>query len=157
MSQISFENLKKLLTDKGIAFKVITHNPLFTMDDVVRELNIPEQATAKTLLVNVNGTGLFRVVLQGKARLDFRKLASILKVLKTSIHFASKDVIEKTGFTVGAIPPFGGELPTCMDQALLNQNILYCGAGDNDKTFSLRPENIIFLSSALVADITKKQ
>lgn len=157
MSQTSFENLHKLLTDKGIAFKVITHNPLFTMDDVVRELNIPEQAAAKTLLVNISGSGLFRVVLQGKARLDFRRLALVLKVPKTSIRFASRDIIERTGFTVGAIPPFGGGLPTCIDQSLLSQDILYCGAGDNNKTFSLRPEDVVSLSSALIADITEKQ
>ncbi|MDO8579440.1 MAG: YbaK/EbsC family protein, partial [bacterium] len=80
MSQTSFKNLHKLLIDRGVAFKVITHKPVFTIDDVVRELNIPHQATTKTLLIYIAGKGMFRVVLQGRARLDIGRLASILKV-----------------------------------------------------------------------------
>jgi len=153
--QISFQNLKELLTSKGIAFEVITHKPVFSMEDVLRELNIPEQAMAKTLLVTIEDKGVFRAVVPGTARLDINRLASAFGVSRKSIRLADKKEIEETGFILGAIPPFGGDLPTCIDKSLLSQDLLYCGAGENDKTFSLKPQDIVSLSSAITADITE--
>lgn len=153
MSQTSFEELCALLKRKKIAYQVITHKPVFTMDDVLRELNIPMQSMAKTILVSVGDKGLFRVVLHGTSLLNIQQLAKVLGVPRKSISFADKVTIEQSGFTIGAIPPFGGEFPTYIDKSLLDQDILYCGAGDNDKTFSLKPHDLVFLASASIADI----
>ncbi|MEK6839456.1 MAG: YbaK/EbsC family protein [Nanoarchaeota archaeon] len=153
MSETSFEDLSTLLVSKGIAFKVLEHKPVFTMEDVVRELDIPRQSMAKVLLVSIIGKGLYRVVLPGMSRLNLQRLASVLGVSRRNIQFAEKEVVEQAGFTVGAISPFGGQVSTCIDQSLLDQEVLYCGAGDNDKTFSLKPADIVSLSSALVANI----
>lgn len=153
MSKMSFEQLRTLLTSNAIAFKIIDHAPVFTIEDVARELCIPENAMAKTLLVTIVQKGLYRVVIPGMVRLSMKKLAIVLGVARKDIQFASKELIEKTGFTVGAIPPFGTDIPTCIDASFLNQDVLYCGAGDNNKTFSLKPKDVITLSKAIVADI----
>ena len=153
MGETSFENLSALLVSKSIAFKVLEHKPVFTMEDVERELDIPRESMAKALLVNITGKGLYRVVLPGMSRLNLQRLASVLGVSRRSIQFAEKETVEQAGFTVGAISPFGGQVPTCIDQSLLDQEVLYCGAGENDKTFSLKPADIVSLSSALVANI----
>lgn len=153
MGKLSFDTLCEFLQSNGVAFNTLEHPPVFTMEDVARELNIPEKAMAKALLVNITGKGLYRVVLPGMSRFNTRKLAATLGISKSRIKFAEREAIEQAGFTVGAISPFGGDIPTYIDQSLLNQELVYCGAGDNDKTFSLKPTDIVSISSALVADI----
>jgi len=125
------------------------------MHDVARELGIPPETMAKTILLTISSQGLYRVVIPGMARLSMKKLAVVLALTRKDLQFASPELIEKAGFMVGAIPPFGGDIPTCIDASFLKQDVLYCGAGDHDKTFSLKPEDVIKLSQALVADITE--
>jgi Cys-tRNA(Pro)/Cys-tRNA(Cys) deacylase len=109
---------------------------------------------AKTLLLTIKNKEVFRVVIPGFARLNIDQLASILNVPTKKIRFANTKQITEAGFILGAIPPFGGDLLTCIDKSLLTQDILYCGAGENNKTFSLKPSDIVFLSSAITAGIT---
>ncbi len=153
MNKYSFENLRLLLINNKIDFEVITHKPVFTMEDVVRELNIPQEAMAKTLIIDTDDRGLVRIIIPGTARLDIKKLALIIGISEKSIHLADRKTIEQLGFTIGAIPPFGGDLPTYIDNSFLNQDLLYCGAGDNDKTFSIKPHDIIHLTSAVITHV----
>ncbi len=156
MTKISFEQLRAILIDNAIAFEIMDHAPVFTMEDVVRELDIPENEMAKTLLMVISGKGLCRVVIPGMAHLNLKKLAEVLSVTRKDIQLASKESVEEAGFTIGAIPPFGAEIPTYIDDSFLKQDILYCGAGDNSKTFSLKPKDVITLTKAFVVQITEQ-
>jgi prolyl-tRNA editing enzyme YbaK/EbsC (Cys-tRNA(Pro) deacylase) len=153
MNKYSFENLRLLLINNKIYFKVITHKPVFTMEDVTKELNIHQEAMAKALIIDADDRGLLRIIIPGTDRLDIKKLALIINVSEESIHLADRKSIEQLGLTIGAIPPFGGDLPTYIDSSFLNQNLLYCGAGDNDKTFSIKPCDVIHLTSAVIIHI----
>lgn len=154
MNKYSFENLRLLLVDNKVDFKVITHSPVFTMEDVARELSINQKTMAKTMLLIINKKELLRVVLPGMARLNVKQLSLIIAVPRTGIQFADKKTIEQAGLTVGAIPPFGGNFPTYIDTSLLDQDALYCGAGDNNKTFFIKTSDIIRISSASIANIS---
>lgn len=123
------------------------------MEDVVRELNIPQEAMAKTLIIDTDDRGLLRIIIPGTARLDFKKLALIINTSEESIHLVDSKTIEQLGFTIGAISPFGGNIPTYIDKSFLSQDLLYCGAGDNDKTFSIKPRDIIHLTSAVITHV----
>ena len=153
MNKYSFENLRLLLINNKINFEVITHKPVFTMEDVVKELNIPQKVMAKTLIIDIDDRGLLRIIIPGTTRLDIKKLALIINASEESIHLADRKTIEQLGFTIGAIPPFGEDLPTYIDNSFLDQDLLYCGAGDNDKTFSIKPCDIIHLTSATTIHI----
>jgi prolyl-tRNA editing enzyme YbaK/EbsC (Cys-tRNA(Pro) deacylase) len=150
MNTYSFKNLQLLLKNNSIPFEVITHLPVFTMEDVIKELNIPQEVMAKTLLIDINGRGLIRIILPGMNRLNIKRLSLVINTPEESIHLANKESIEKLGFTIGAIPPFGGDLPTYIDSSFLNQDIIYCGSGDNNKTFSIKTTDIIRLTSAII-------
>ncbi|MFZ3054812.1 MAG: YbaK/EbsC family protein [Minisyncoccales bacterium] len=156
MEKYSFENLRLLLISNGIDFEVITHNPVFTMEDVIRELNIPSKSMAKTILITTEDKGLLRIILPGMNRLDVKQLSLITEIPQKNIQFANKKTIEQTGFTIGAIPPFGGSFPTYIDFSLLNQEVLYCGAGDNNKTFLIKPQDIIRIASAPIVNVSKE-
>ena len=66
-----------------------------------------------------------------------------------------ENVLNKTGYSVGGIPPFG-HLEKCIiicDEDLLKYDILWGAGGTSDTVFPISPEELVKLSGAVIADI----
>jgi Ala-tRNA(Pro) deacylase len=99
------DRLVRLLTEAGVSFRQLHHEPTPTSADAARVRGEPIGSGAKALLLKADDR--FRLfVLPGDRRLDS---ASVKRQLGLDrLRFASKEeLLAQTGLTPGAVPPFG--------------------------------------------------
>jgi len=99
------ERLVRLLTESGVAFRQLHHEPTPTSADAARVRGEPIGSGAKALLLKADNR--FRLfVLPGDRRLDSASVKRQLGVLR--LRFASREeLFAETGLQPGAVPPFG--------------------------------------------------
>ncbi len=123
-----------------------------TVGDAARALAVNTDQIIKSLVFHVNGKPLL-VINNGLARVDRRKLATHLGVGRKKVKFASPDTaFAMTGFVVGSMPPFGHKqkLPTLVDTAVTELDLIYGGGGDIDAMMRLTPNELLKVSQAEV-------
>ena len=137
MPENVFDRIERLLTSQAIEHRVLRHAPVFTSVEAAAIRGAPLASGAKALICKADGQFVFFVVPAD------RKLAS--KPLRNargwkSFRFADRDeVLELTGLTPGAIPPFGSlfGLTTLCDERLGEQAVINFNAGDHAISISM--------------------
>jgi Cys-tRNA(Pro)/Cys-tRNA(Cys) deacylase len=110
----------------------------------------------KTLIIAVPG-GLAVAIVPATARLSLKAAAAALRVAKASLAEAS--VAERTtGYVVGAVSPFGQrrKLPTVVDSSALAWDRVFCSAGRRGWEVAVAPQDLIRLTGAVTADISRR-
>ena len=128
-----------------------------TVGDAARALAVNTDQIIKSLVFHVNGKPLL-VINNGLARVDRRKLATHLGVGRKKVKFASPDTaFAMTGFVVGSMPPFGHKqkLPTLVDTAVTELDLIYGGGGDIDAMMRLTPNELLKVSQAEVVPFSE--
>jgi Cys-tRNA(Pro) deacylase len=128
-----------------------------TVGDAARALGVETDRIIKSLVFHVHGNPLL-VINNGLARVDRRKLAAHLGVGRKKVKFASPETAYAlTGFVVGSMPPFGHKqkLPTLVDTAITQMDIIYGGGGDVDAMMRLTPHELLKVSQAEVVSFSE--
>lgn len=68
----------------------------------------------------------------------------------------AEEVREATGYAIGGTPPFGHttELPTFVDPALLDHDVVWAAAGTPREVFPLSPGDLVAVTGATTAPFT---
>lgn len=138
------ERIRSILQDKGIAFDVFEHEPVYTNPAMAEALGMSEAETVKSLVVKTKEGNLAVVVLPGDARMEWKRAAAGLGTKKVS--FAKPEVVsEQVGCDVGCVPPFGHlvSLPVAMEPALRSGAELYFNPGRHDRSYRLSAEDLV--------------
>jgi Ala-tRNA(Pro) deacylase len=138
------ERIQSILEDKGIAYAVFDHEPVYTNPTMAEALGVSEAETVKSLVVKTKEGNLAVVVLPGDARMEWKRAAAGLGTKKVS--FAKPEVVaEQVGCDVGCVPPFGHlvSLPVAMDPSLASGGQLYFNPGRHDRSYRLRGEDLV--------------
>lgn len=101
------EEVIELLKNKNIAFDIIEHEAVFTMEDM-DNLNLGEKGTeVKNLFLrDEKGKNHFLIVAREDAIIDLKALKD--KINSTRLSFASEERLQKyLGLTKGSVSPFG--------------------------------------------------
>lgn len=109
----------------------------------------------KTLIIAVPD-GLAVAIVPATARLSLKAAAAALGVAKASMAEAA--VAERTtGYVVGAVSPFGQRkrLRTVIDSSALDWERVFCSAGRRGWEVAVAPEDLIRLTGAITADISR--
>jgi Ala-tRNA(Pro) deacylase len=126
-----FERLHARLTEVGIPFTVLRHEPVYTSEQAAAVRDVPLFSGAKALVVKA-GERFVMLVIPVDRKLDSKKARAGLGV--KAIRFATKEeVLRLTDLEPGSIPPFGSlfGLLTYVDPGLaLNESINF-NAGDH--------------------------
>src|SRR6476660_8004075 len=99
------QQIRELLTQAGINFREVCHEPAHTSEESARVRGESLAVGAKALLVKTDD--VFRLfVLPADRQLDAKKVKQQLRV--RSVRFATKEeLFELTGLVPGAVPPVG--------------------------------------------------
>jgi prolyl-tRNA editing enzyme YbaK/EbsC (Cys-tRNA(Pro) deacylase) len=150
------EKIIQKLKSSGYSPRVIEHDPVITIGDVVRTLDISTDLMAKTLLLSQKDIGLIATILPGMNRVDFSKVAAILGVSEKTVKFAGPEITKKLGLNSGDMCPFHEFFQNIIvDAVLLRQRTVYCGSSDPRKTIVIDPEEMVKAIGAIIADISQ--
>lgn len=93
----------------------------------------------------------------GQAYVERRQIAALYGVGRKKVKLATADeVLRESGYTVGAMPPFGHRqpLPTLIDRRVLERNEVYAGGGSDGTLLRIPPQVILRVTQARVLDLT---
>lgn len=129
-----------------------------TVEAAARAVGTSPQNIIKSLIFIAAGEPIL-VIAGGTRRVEIEILAREIRVDRDSIRLAEpQEVLDATGFSVGAVPPFGHikRLSAYMDAGLLETELVYAGGGASDHLLQTSPSEILRLSGALVIQLQKQ-
>lgn len=118
------------------------------------QLGVPVGAIANSLIFNAEGRPLL-VMASGAHRVDTKVLADLVSVNR--VERASPDFVrEHTGQTIGGVAPAGHLAPirTLIDSALMDYPKLWAAGGHPHSVFPLTFDELVRLTSGVVAIVT---
>jgi Ala-tRNA(Pro) deacylase len=148
-----------LLDEAGVDFDVLEHAHTERAADEATVLGIELEEVAKTLVL-VAPSGNVRAVLAASERIDLHKVAGVLGIGGKKVHLASEDDLARfyPDFELGAVPPFGGrEDRVIVDERLVARDSVVLEAGSHERSVRLKVADLVRLTSAQVADITREE
>jgi len=140
------KDLSRWIAENGVAAEVIclpVETP--TVQAAAEAVNVSPQAILKSLVFLADGQPHL-VIANGLAKVDRGRLAARWSMGKKRIKMASaEEVLELTGYPIGAVPPFGHRtpLPATMDPAVLEQPVVYAGGGGIQTLVRLTSDELI--------------
>ena len=145
-----FKNILQILEKSDISYKLIEHEPVFTMEQATEVCNHKPEQGVKTLLTKLYITKrqfeYWLIIWQGNEQIPFAEICSKLDFKRNRLA-QPEEVIDTLGIEIGALAPFGydNEYPVIFDKRLLEQEQVFINAGVHDKTIALAPEDLLQL------------
>jgi len=144
-----------VLQEKDIPYQLrIFDQPAHHARQAAALLGCKLGAVVKSLILQAENNGDFVLVLvSGKNRVD---LQLIKKILGMQVKIADPAVVfRRTGYPVGAVPPFGlkVKLPVIIDADLLDYPYLWASAGDTQALVGMASEALPLVLDARVCAI----
>jgi prolyl-tRNA editing enzyme YbaK/EbsC (Cys-tRNA(Pro) deacylase) len=142
------------LKQNNLDFKVVEFDESTrTAADAASTLKCKLAQIAKSLIFRDSDSEPVLVIASGVNRVDTKKIE---KILNTSISKADADFVkEKTGFTIGGVPPFGFSSPitTIIDEDLLTLPLIWAASGTSNSVFSLFPKTLVNITGAPILSV----
>ena len=138
MPDTIFDRIDQFLRQRGVVFKVLRHEPVYTSDEAARVRGTSLASGAKALICKADDRFLM-FVLPADRRLASKQVRKNNAI--RSLRFAKgEEVRQLTELEPGSIPPFGSlfQLPTWCDQRLAEQEVINFNAGDHAISISMR-------------------
>jgi Cys-tRNA(Pro)/Cys-tRNA(Cys) deacylase len=123
---------------------------------VAHKVNMPPEATFKTLVARGDKTGVVMACIPGNAELDLKKFASATGNKKVEL-VAVKEIQSLTGYIRGGVSPLGSKknYPFYLDHSALDYDCISVSAGQRGLQMILAPQDLQRAAAATLADLTK--
>lgn len=115
---------------------------------------IPERIV-KSILFMIEEKSVLAITC-GLAHVNRKAIANLYGVGKKKVKLAQPEIVlRETGFSVGAMPPFGHKykLTTLIDRQVLEQPEIFAGGGAENVLVKLNPYDILNITNAHVMDL----
>ena len=128
-------DLATFISDNEIAAEIV-ELPVetLTVADAADAVHVKPEQIIKSVLFLADGRPIL-VIANGLARIHHKKLADELEISRRRIKMANPEqVLEITGYKVGAVPPFGHpvRLPALIDCGVMEETAVYGGGGESN-------------------------
>ncbi len=145
-----FNQIEKLLKDKGIDFKVINFpGVVVSVEDVMRVAGdqIKREEITKSLIVKLKCGDFVDCILKGDDRLDKNVLLSDGRHTDQPVaRLATKEeVLEVAGVEIGAVCPILLDIPVIFDEKVMSLTRINLGSGDLLKGLEMNFADLISL------------
>ena len=122
-----------------------------------RELNVPEHAVVKTLVMEDEAGHPLIVLMHGNLKVSTKELARQMGCKKISP--CKPEVAQRhTGFMVGGTSPFGTRkaLPIYLEKSILDLSLIYINGGRRGYLVGVHPHDLLRLLSPTVVEVGLK-
>jgi Cys-tRNA(Pro) deacylase len=152
--------ITNLLDNECVAYRVLPHSePVLTVEAAARQRGVPEEEMIKSILLRERAGNYVMACVTGSARLDPKAVRAHLPEGWKRLSFASAaEIQEVTGFVQGAVAPLGlpPNVPLVFDEAIARCEKVNISSGDPMAGLELDPQDLIRVSGARLAPITKE-
>lgn len=144
-------DLARYIAEQGIAAELVpmtAETP--TVPAAAAALGISTGQIIKSLLFLIRDEPVL-VIVSGETPADRRVLADRFGVGKKQIKLADAETVARVlGYPVGGVPPFGHAttVPTLLDRAVLEWDVIYGGGGDDHTLLRIAPEKLARVTAA---------
>lgn len=151
------EDLQRFIVENQIDAQIVrldVDTP--TVQAAADAVGVDPGRIAKSLVFKAGGAGLLAIAC-GNTPIRRRALADHLGLDRRQIELASpEDVLELTGYEVGAVPPFGHRNPieTLMDAEAIEHDRIFAGGGGKRALLRVAPAEIKRVSQAQIIGLT---
>ena len=123
---------------------------------VARKVNMPPEATFKTLVARGDKTGVVMACVPADTELDLKKFAAVTGNKKIEL-VAVKELQGLTGYIRGGVSPLGTKkkFPVYLDETAILHDLVSVSAGQRGLQMILAPPDLQRAADANFADITK--
>jgi Ala-tRNA(Pro) deacylase len=152
-----YDRLIALLAQHGATFDVLSHAPVFTSAQAAEVRGTSLASGAKALVCKADQASCL-FVLPADRKLDSRLVRQQQRL--RSLRFASpEEVLQITGLTPGAIPPFGSlfGLPTFCDVGLTAHATINFNAGDHCRSVCLRTADYLRIERPVLGQFAVRE
>ncbi|KXK26439.1 MAG: Asparagine--tRNA ligase [candidate division WS6 bacterium OLB20] len=148
-----------LLNEQGVQYQVREFSPKVEKGalSVAAELNLKPEQVLKTLVFKKKSGELFIVLAQAERKIE---KPVIKRIAGEKSSFAPEDeILEKLGYAVGSIPPFGLKLklPVYIDAAVKQMDEVAVGAGQWGIEILLSPADLKQLTDGTFTQLEEGQ
>lgn len=149
-------SLHEYLKREGIWHKFISKQETVHTADAAQATGIDLHRITKNLISITDAGEYVVLIIPGDRRVDLRRAAEALGVRNVSLMpFGDAESI--SGYPPGGTPSVGHKtrMRAVVDAELAELGTMYCGGGSRDLILEIRVEDVINLTSAIVAPISK--
>jgi len=155
MKTIAARMLDQLKIDYELRAYDVSEDELDAVS-VARKVNMPPEATFKTLVARGDKTGVILACVPADAELDFKKLAAATGDKKVEM-VAVKEIQSLTGYIRGGVSPLGSKkkYPLYLDLSALDHERVSVSAGRRGLQMILAPRDLQRAANAIFTDLAK--
>ena len=128
------------LDQLGIPHRIFRHNtPVTSFEQAASDRNQRPEQIVRSILFQVRPEEFVMVLTAGREQVDWRKFRKL--VGRSRVRMATEDeVLEVTGYGVGAVSPFGMRKPVkvLMDASVLREEEISLGSGVRNTAIILK-------------------
>jgi Cys-tRNA(Pro) deacylase len=146
----------RVLREHGVEF---THHPYAYVDRggtevSARELDVPEHAVIKTLVMEDDRGNPLVVLMHGDFEVSTKSLARLIGA-KSVVACAPATADRHSGYQVGGTSPFGTRraMPVYMERSIVDLPYAYINGGRRGYLVGMRPADIVRVLKPTLADI----
>ncbi len=146
--------IQKILKDFGYNTKIIEMaDSTRTSADAAKVIRCDISQIAKSILFKEKSGKPVLVIASGSNRINEKIIEREIgeKVIKADANF----VRDKTGFSIGGVPPFGHreKIQTFIDKDLMKYDNVWGAAGTSNSVFSINPKHLPELTMGKIISV----
>ena len=149
MGKKEFDMIVELLSSKNLEFEHITHEHVHRSEDAAKIRGNRVEQAAKAIVLKIRNRKskeyeFVQCVISGHKKIDLKKLKSLLELDNASLA-SPEEVLEKTGCTIGSVPPFGKlfGISTFVDSSITEQEYIFFSAGTHNDSIKIKSKDYI--------------
>jgi Cys-tRNA(Pro) deacylase len=147
------DKLRTTLSSMGIWYHFSEFDePVRTVEQAAKKVQA-EKIAKSIVMIDTNSEPLVAIV-PAQNKVSYKKIKALLDVRDVRLANAH-EVLERSGYPVGGVPPFNNIKRILLDQQVLQKETAIVGGGDVNKLVEVRTEDIVKVLNPRVIDISK--
>ena len=148
--------LEKYLKRMEVWHRFIEKEETIHAADAARAAGLELHQVTKNLISKTNEGEPILLIIPGDRKVRLKSAAKALGVRRVSL-VSFEEAEEISGYPPGGTPSVEHKtkMRTVIDKSLLQHKTVYCGGGSRKRLLEIRTKDIIRLSNAIVAEISK--
>jgi Cys-tRNA(Pro) deacylase len=155
MGKLQLIQIKKMLNDNNIKYKVQKHKPVSTSAEAAKVRGVELKTGVKALLLQTQEDKYVLGLVAADRRINLKKFAKIVNTKK--LRMASpENVLKITGCKVGCVHPFGNlkNILTFLDESILENEEINFSAGLHTVSISMSSKDLVSLINPVINSIS---